>query len=712
MTMSTPPSGALPPAQPWSAPNAAQTDIAHDATRAADGSGPLLHVEATQASLQEPMLPVLVSMQHSASPNDAAARDAAAASADDDGARLQPPTAPQPLPPALQPWHAWLQWFPHDSALAIGGLLPRLHAAMGQYRGTLQRGAHTPNGIDELRRRGPYHRLLLSEWALADEMPDEFLRRATSGEHLFLSPRYETIKADAQLIAIFDAGPAQFGASRLAHIALWILLARRAELAGIGFRWGLLGAPGALDGGGDAQALKRLLSARTLTHADAAKIDAWREALATEPTQGGERWLIAGARAPIAGITHRVSIARDLHNNLSVRIASPAGQRDVDVPLPPAKASVRLLRGAFAFEVAATQTLADADAPDVAEKLSLRQPPLIGPEGRQIAVPVLGESAAMVFVVGLQKREANRQAWKKSARKMRWATGNDLLCAAMSRKSFGGIVGDAHHLHFWQIDGFRVLPRPPNDQLKAPPGQAHWLPCLWFNSGTRPHHLMMLDHDGRLLSFAGNKAGAQNVEMTTLDDRVIAIARADDDHIAYLHYRQHKVELKLRHRRDDMGKIRRLAYALQPEAPDKGFIHGRLQHGGGIGAWCVRTQRGKRDESPSEWTVYPISKRFEAVEGQPIQVQDGWQVVGLAAVPNSLTAEYGLVVIAANRKRLVLLRGVGSETLYASARSITAASVATDCDLIALITEDRQMVVLTPGGDSQRWNADDADDDA
>jgi hypothetical protein len=80
-------------------------------------------------------------------------------------------------------------------------------------------------------------------------------------------------------------------------------------------------------------------------------------------------------------------------------------------------------------------------------------------------------------------------------------------------------------------------------------------------------------------------------------------------------------------------------------------------------------------------------------------------------VPNSLTAEYGLVAIAANRKRLVLLRGVGSETLYASARSITAASVATDCDLIALITEDRQMVVLTPGGDSQRWNADDADDD-
>ncbi len=657
--MSTPPNDALPPALPLNGPNAAPIDTTRDATRA---------------------------------------------SAHDGSARLPPPAAPQPLPAALQPWHAWLQWFPHDSALAIGGLLPRLHAAMGHYRGTLLRGTHTPNGIDELRRRGPYHRLLLSEWALADDMPDEFLRRATSGEHLFLSPRYETIKADAQLIAIFDAGPGQFGAPRLAHIALWMLLARRAEQAGIGFRWGLLGAPGALDAGGDTQALKRLLAARTLTHADAAKTEAWREALAAEPTQGGERWLIAGAREPIAGFTHRVRIARDLHHNLSVSIVSTAGQRDVEVPLPPAKPSVRLLRGAFAFDVATTQSLADIDTPDVGEKLSLRQPPLIGPEGRQIAVPVLGESAAMVY-----NMPRNTHQPRKPARKMRWATGNDLLCAAMSRKSFGGIVGDAHHLHFWQIDGFRVLPRPPNEQLKAPPGQAHWLPCLWFNSGTRPHHLMMLDDAGRLLSFTGNKAGAQSVDMTMLDDHVIAIARADDDHIAYVRYRRKTVELILRHRRGDVSK--RLAYALLPEAPDKGFMHGRLRPGGGIGAWCVRTQRGKRDESPSVWTVYPIATKEQAIEGQPIQVQDGWQVVGLAAVPNSLMSEYGLVALTADRKRLMLLRGVGSETLYASARSITAASVATDCDLVALITEDRKMVVLTPGGDSQRWNADDADDD-
>jgi hypothetical protein len=628
----------------------------------------------------------------------------------------------QPLPPALQPWHAWLQWFPHDSALAIGGLLPRLQAAMGQYRGTLQRGAHTPNGIDEIRSRGPYHRLLLSEWALADEAPDEFLRRASSGEHLFLSPRYETIKADAQIVAVFDAGPAQFGAPRLAHIALWILLARRAEQAGIGFRWGVLGVPSALDDGGDAQALKRLLAARSLQHPATAQLDAWRDALVADPCQGGERWLIAGPRDAASGFSHRVGIVRDLQARLAVRIAGSAGTREVEVPLPPAKASACLLRGAFAFEVATTETLPAADTIESSEKLSLRQPPLIGPNGRCIAVPILGESAAMLYPMAAsgseQRRERSQKLQSKAyrdknrPRKMRWTSGNELLCAVMSRKQFGGIVADAHYLYFWQIDGFRVLQRPPKEKMQAPPGQAHWLLSLWFNSGARPHRLIVIDHAGRLLAFVGNKQGGHDVDLETLDAHVLAIARADDEYFAYVRRDQNTVHLMLRQHRGLSSTS--LAYATPPptsQGLDKAFVHGRHRFVGG--AWCVRTERGRGEDSTSVWMIYPTARSGrvgQVVEGKAIQVQAGWQVVGLTPVPNS-AGEYGLVAIAANRKRLMLLCAVGNETLYASARSITAASVATDCDLIALITEDRQLITLTPGGEQQRWNGDDMEDE-
>lgn len=596
------------------------------------------------------------------------------------------------LPRALQPWHDWLQWFPHDSALAVGGMLPRLHAAMGRYRGTLQRGAHTPNGIDELRRRGPYHRLLLSEWALADEVPDEFLRRASSGEHLFLSPRYETLRADAEIVALFDAGPAQFGAPRLAHIALWILLARRAQEAGIGFRWGLLDAPGALDAGGDAQALKRMLAARTHRHADATRIDAWREALATERCRSGERWLVGGARDAADAFSHRVAIARDLHANLHVAIAGPVGRRDVDVPLPPGKASARLLRGGFAYEVAATHTL-EASPEETKEKLSLRQPPLIGPEGRLIVVPVLGESAAMVYNLTPQAKRS-----KKAARKMRWSSQHDLLFAVASMKGFGGVIADGMYLYFWQIEGFGYLQQQNAAKLKAPPGQAHWLQALWFNNGQRPHQLYVLDTAGQLLVLEGHRPDKQNAFVRSTYSGVIAIARAGSQHSAYLHYKDGTIGLRVQHRVGGYNDLMRIAL---PKAPDKGFLWNPSAPD--RGAWCVRTERGGT-EQPSIWTLYRYDRDRAPFEPRRIQVAPGWSVVGLTPVPGE--SEFGLVAITPNRKRLMLLRVVGSDTLYASARSITAASVATDTSLIALITEDRQLIALTPGGETRRWNAD------
>ena len=137
-----------------------------------------------------------------------------------------------PLPAALQAWHPWLSWFTPELAAAMGDVLRRMHPLLGRFQGRRQGGVAEPDGVEDLRRRGSYERLLSSEWLLATELPDEFLRRAAGGEHLFLVPRPRAMQADKLIVAIFDAGPWQLGAPRLAHIALWILLARRAEEAG------------------------------------------------------------------------------------------------------------------------------------------------------------------------------------------------------------------------------------------------------------------------------------------------------------------------------------------------------------------------------------------------------------------------------------------------------------------------------------------------
>ena len=123
------------------------------------------------------------------------------------------------LPRPLQPWQAWLGWFDARLAQQLGDMVRRLSDLVGEAPTTARGGAPQPDGLGDLRSRGPYERLLASEWLLAEELPDEFLRRAVSSEHLFLTPRMRARRVERSLVAVFDCGPRALGAARLAHIA-------------------------------------------------------------------------------------------------------------------------------------------------------------------------------------------------------------------------------------------------------------------------------------------------------------------------------------------------------------------------------------------------------------------------------------------------------------------------------------------------------------
>lgn len=608
--------------------------------------------------------------------------------------------APLELPVALQPWRRWLEWLSPEQILAAGDLLQRLQAALGAFRGPQQRGEDEPNGIDELRRRGPYHRLLLSEWALADAAPDEFLRRASSGEHLFLSPRRETRKADARIVAIFDAGPAQLGAPRLVQIALWILLARRAEEARIEFCWGASAEPGVLHAADSPQALKDFLAKRTLTHAGADAASAWRAALATDRRALSECWRIGAAGEDTAApaqnglaFSHRADIRREWLGALAVRIAGPGGQRQVALPLPPTGAAAKLLRGHFAFDVV-TPPERDAGA----DKLSLRQPPLIGPRGQRIAVPLLEENVALIYT--LPKRQGRTQT---ATRSMRWANGRDLLCAALGQKHFAGIIADADHLHFWQFEGFRTRSRPQNHEFQAPPGQAHWLPCEWFASGRKPHHLYVLDRAGHLLRWRANHGNHLPESHQSFDHDVLVIARADAERLIYLRCRPQTVELVLHHRLDG-DKRQVVGQASISRKPAQAFLKGQANGHGWHGAWCMPDPAMETSKGGS-WSIFESRNDGGASGQRQVSVGANWRVCGLARKPDM--HEYGLVALSPDRCRLALIAPSGQETLYAAGAPISTVSVGTDCDVIALITERRRLVTLSPGGQTpQRWDSD------
>lgn len=260
------------------------------------------------------------------------------------------------LPPALRPWAPRLSVFPDDLALHLGPYVARLSAALGALRPRGESDGGEPQGYDGLTRRGPFDRLLVSEWLWALEAPDELVRRAAFGELSFLKPAFRQPQGARRTVALLDVGPDQLGAPRIAHLALLLVLARRAEAAGAAFTWGILQAPPERGGFSEVTpaTLQTWLAARSTEPPDARHLSAWREALALERAPE-DAWLVGAprlSRLPEAAGLSRVEVDEVMapgtrRLSVDVRPATRAA-RSVTLDLPAPEDCVRLLRNPFA----------------------------------------------------------------------------------------------------------------------------------------------------------------------------------------------------------------------------------------------------------------------------------------------------------------------------------------------------------------------------
>ncbi|RKG85257.1 hypothetical protein [Corallococcus terminator] len=259
------------------------------------------------------------------------------------------------LPPILRPWAAQLSLFPDDLALHLGPHVARLAAALGGLRPRGEAEGGEPQGYDGLARRGPFERLLVSEWLWALEAPDELVRRAAFGELSFLKPAFRQPQGARRTVVLLDAGPDQLGLPRIAHLALLVVLARRAEAAGAAFTWGVLqSSPGSETHTGlEVRSLMRWLEARSIEPATANHLDAWRVALDLHVSPG-DAWLVGAPRlSRLAGAEgmSRIEVSEPLEpgaHRLTVDVR-PAAQvaRSVVLELPPPDDCIRLLRNPF-----------------------------------------------------------------------------------------------------------------------------------------------------------------------------------------------------------------------------------------------------------------------------------------------------------------------------------------------------------------------------
>lgn len=256
------------------------------------------------------------------------------------------------LPPPLAPWAPVLQAFLPEVALAIGAQVVRLAAALGPVRdsGAELGGEHT--GYAGLSRRGPPERLLLTEWAMALEYPEEFLRRAAMNEQSYLEREHQRPRQTKRCMALFDAGPTQLGSPRIAQIAVLVVLARRAEAAGVELDWAVL--QDRRDGafrGFHQDDVQQLLRARSTQEVSTEDVEHWSRRLDFD---SGEVWLIGSAelRALVPQVrAHHVSLEdpwTPTSETVEVTIQRPGTTvKKVVLPLPDAKVRGRLIRDPF-----------------------------------------------------------------------------------------------------------------------------------------------------------------------------------------------------------------------------------------------------------------------------------------------------------------------------------------------------------------------------
>lgn len=571
------------------------------------------------------------------------------------------------LPAALAPWAPWLTLFPPDLVPAVGALLLRLHPLVGKLStATLERGAE-PAGIGNIVRRGHYERLLMTQWVYADAEPDEFLRRAASGELLFNGPEPAVHQRSLHSVALFDAGPSQLGEPRLAHLALFILLARRAQQAGAQFSWGIWQRPGVLSEETGQEGLRKLIQARTLQAPPADALQQW------EATLGGnlaDCWLIGVAGDAPRQAGNRVAIRRalcDKHLNVSLR--QRRDQRMLTLELPDAPTAVRLLRKPFAPVAPAGVIHHRGHRP------SRAQAPRFGSGGSLVCVPQLNGGAIVYHVPPSASVKPGKPriiaAPKHGA----------ILAVGVFKPALSCITSAGGTLGFHSFPGplFSSKPitceRPPLEQFHAPPGMGRWLQAFYLlahHNVNRYEHVVMLDTKRRLVCWQATPPAspkqASPVAFHSVLENVIGadqlgdslyIGCADGGGVQLYHWhRQNATPYK-------MQRI---------EQQGSRLLHGALKgvHAGHSGN-LLAIKTGARC-----WWVGSHDM------GETMNIDDGAIVLGVTI--SQKNPQPGLVVLHPGRRHIELRVGHLRYTLAASPEAIEQASMDPGSARVAWIT--------------------------
>lgn len=235
-------------------------------------------------------------------------------------------------------WWEQLDFLAPDARADFGRIIELLERGLASTCATPR--SDDPAGWSGLSRRGPWERLLPSEWALAELSPEEFARRAGEGELAFWDLARESLEQSRSVWVWVDVGPDQLGACRVVQIALLLYLQRLCRLSGGEFYWGAIQQPEKGYEQFGAEELCQYLASRSV---DPPRCPPERIGDLQVWCVGSQAWM---SQVP-AGFRR---IALDQVGPCTVELCD--GDRRLSLPLPAGERAARLLRNPMVWSLA------------------------------------------------------------------------------------------------------------------------------------------------------------------------------------------------------------------------------------------------------------------------------------------------------------------------------------------------------------------------